>query len=171
MVLVAQCVYYNRLNKRRAAALHRQQEEVAGAHEDSPLLRRSSSFRSRDAENPVATSKADELMVQVTTNPWVRNTFTLVAVFALGSVSWFISFKAGAWNVGDDPNPEVPDDGETPLEILGIVMGYVSAVCYLWYGTPPLLVRCDVGLLSNATRSARVPQIVKNYREKSCEGV
>jgi hypothetical protein len=57
IVLVAQCVYYNRLNKRRAEALQREQDE---ANEDSPLLRRSSSYRSRDAEDTLPTSKADE---------------------------------------------------------------------------------------------------------------
>lgn len=149
MVLVAQCVYYNRLNKRRAV-LQQGQHEGAEPHEDSPLLRRSSSCRPGDAEEAVAKTKSDEAMLQVTTNPWVRNTLTLIAVFVVGTASWFITFSTGAWNVDDDPSPEVPSDKATPLEIFGLVMGYVSAVCYL---------------------CARVPQIIKNYREKSCEGL
>lgn len=133
IVLVAQCVYYNRLNKRRAALQQQQREEVAEAHEDSPLLRRSSSYRSRDDEETLAENIADKAALQVATNPWVRNTLSLIGVYAVGIISWFISFKAGAWNVGDEvPDISDADDQENPLEILGLVMGYVSAVCYLW---------------------------------------
>ncbi|KAL2158455.1 hypothetical protein VTH06DRAFT_4503 [Thermothelomyces fergusii] len=39
---------------------------------------------------------------------------------------------------------------EEPVAVVGMVLGYASALCYL---------------------CARIPQIIKNYREKSCEGL
>lgn len=79
-------------------------------------------------------SKADEAAVQTPGSLWVRNTASLVGVYVVGIVAWFISFKAGAWNVGDDPGGAPVDEEENPWEFLGLALGYVSAVCYLWYG-------------------------------------
>lgn len=167
IVLVAQCVYYNRLNKRRAEALQRDQDE---ANEDSPLLRRSSSYRSRDAEDALPAGKADEAAAPTSGSLWARNAASLIAVYVVGIVAWFISFKAGAWNVGDDPSDAVGtpgDEEENPWEILGLALGYVSAVCYLWYGPFRWY---SGGVFADTDYSARIPQIIKNYREKSCEG-
>lgn len=131
VVLILQCLYYNNLNKRRAAA--RLQEEVAEASEDSPLLRRSSSFRSRDAEEPTKLPTDDDAEAATgTANPWVNNTLSLLAVYGVGCAAWFISYKAGAWDT-KDPAPDAPEETENPLEIAGLTLGYISAVCYLWY--------------------------------------
>ena len=55
----------------------------------------------------------------------------------------------GAWESAPDvPDPEEPGAQKT-VAIVGLTLGYLSAVCYLF---------------------ARIPQIIKNYREKSCEG-
>jgi solute carrier family 66 (lysosomal lysine-arginine transporter), member 1 len=166
VVLILQCIYYNNLNKRRAAA--QLQEEVAEASEDSPLLRRSSSLRSRDAEEPSKLPAEDDAVATGTTNAWVNNTLSLLAVYGVGCAAWFISYKAGAWDT-KEPAPDAPEEVENPLEIAGLTLGYISAVCYLWYAAlsslsaslPPLILTC---------LSARIPQIIKNYKEKSCEG-
>lgn len=147
VVLILQCIYYNNLNKRRAAA--QLQEEVAEASEDSPLLRRSSSLRSRDAEEPSKLPAEDDAAATGTTNTWVNNTLSLLAVYGVGCAAWFISYKAGAWDT-KEPAPDAPEEVENPLEIAGLTLGYISAVCYL---------------------CARIPQIIKNYKEKSCEGL
>lgn len=56
----------------------------------------------------------------------------------------------GAWEADPDlPDPEAPK-AEATVAVLGMVLGYTSAVCYL---------------------CARIPQIIKNYREKSTEGM
>ncbi|KAL2016446.1 hypothetical protein VTK56DRAFT_3497 [Thermocarpiscus australiensis] len=92
-------------------------------------------------------------------NPWLHNTVSLVAVWVVGAAGWFVSYKMGAWEVADGgeaaPVP-VPGDGggglasARPVAVVGMVLGYFSALCYL---------------------CARIPQIIKNYRDKSCEGL
>ncbi|KAG4221706.1 hypothetical protein PC116_g29818 [Phytophthora cactorum] len=70
-----------------------------------------------------------------------------MAIYIVGAAGWFVSYKVGAWD-----KPEAPEEPttESPVAILGLVLGYASAICYL---------------------CARIPQIIKNYREKSCEGL
>jgi uncharacterized protein with PQ loop repeat len=85
--------------------------------------------------------------------PWVHNALALLAVYVVGFSGWFVSYKVGAW---DGANPSPPDADavmtvtKSASESFGLGLGYVSAVCYL---------------------CARIPQIIKNYREKSCEGL
>ncbi|KAK4240141.1 putative vacuolar amino acid transporter YPQ1 [Achaetomium macrosporum] len=90
-------------------------------------------------------------------NPWLHNTVSLIAVWVVGAAGWFVSFKMGAWDLGGGGGgAPVPGDGgseevmKEPVALVGMVLGYASAVCYL---------------------CARIPQIIKNYREKSCEGL
>jgi len=66
-------------------------------------------------------------------NPWLHNTMSLIAVWTVGAAGWFVSYKIGAWSVGD--GEPVPDDGELmkePVAVVGMVLGYASALCYLW---------------------------------------
>lgn len=136
VVLISQCVYYNSRNKRLSARL---QQTQGAESEVSPLLRRSST------EDPATKISQDEAR---NTKVWVNNILSLVAVWIVGCVAWFISYKAGAWDAAD-PAPDTPEDVENAWEVVGLTLGYISAVCYL---------------------CARVPQIIKNYKEKSCEG-
>lgn len=84
---------------------------------------------------------------------WVNNILSLAAVYSLGVAAWFVSRKV----MGDDdgaggPGDDTPsgDEMQDPLMALGMALGYFSALCYL---------------------CARVPQIIKNWREKSTEGM
>ena len=63
---------------------------------------------------------------------------SLVAVWVVGIAGWFVSYRMGAWGVGDggDAGPVPGEDGELmkePVAVVGMVLGYASAVCYLWY--------------------------------------
>ncbi|ATY61229.1 vacuolar membrane PQ loop repeat [Cordyceps militaris] len=142
-VLIAQCVYYNSLNRRKAAATY------TYATEDSPLLGRRRSESSRRRASHSSQAKADLADEVLDTKPWVRNLASLVAVYVIGSLGWFISYKAGAWKSDPTP-PSDPNEERTTLELVGLALGYASAFFYL---------------------AARVPQIIKNHREKSCEGL
>ncbi|CRK44830.1 hypothetical protein BN1723_016400 [Verticillium longisporum] len=83
-------------------------------------------------------------------NPWLHNTLSLLAVWLVGAAGWFISYKAGAWDADHgSSDPQSPEEDGIMAKV-GLALGYFSAVCYLL---------------------ARVPQIVKNHREKSCEGL
>ncbi|KAJ4861548.1 PQ loop repeat domain-containing protein [Trichoderma breve] len=61
----------------------------------------------------------------------------------------FSLIAAGAYNEADPVVFNAVESSDL-LEKIGMVLGYFSAVCYL---------------------CARIPQIIKNYREKSCEGL
>ncbi|CAM1501699.1 Fc.00g036830.m01.CDS01 [Cosmosporella sp. VM-42] len=160
IVLISQCFYYNTINSRRAARLAN--APPTDPSEDSPLLarRRSESFGLPGSHRRRAThteSSMEPLRKIVTgedetpdSKPWLHNMLSLLAVYVVGFAGWFVSYKAGAW---DHDEPGVPDSTEnvkTTTEIIGLTLGYISAVCYL---------------------CARVPQIMKNYKEKSCEGL
>ncbi|KAK4192553.1 PQ loop repeat-domain-containing protein [Podospora australis] len=83
-------------------------------------------------------------------NPWLHNAVSVLAVWIVGAAGWFVSYKMGAW---DSPDSTPADRGEIsaePQAVIGMVLGYISALCYL---------------------CARIPQIIKNYQEKSCEGL
>ncbi|KAG9234089.1 putative glucan 1,3-beta-glucosidase [Amylocarpus encephaloides] len=77
--------------------------------------------------------------------PWVKNTFSILAVIAVGVAGWAIAWQSGVWV----PSP-VEDAPVANAEgaIGARILGYISAVCYL---------------------GARIPQIYKNYKDKSCE--
>jgi hypothetical protein len=159
LVLICQCAYYNTLNARKKGGKYAIQSATDEVTEDSPLLRRQSSslgLPGSHRRHDTHTESAAEPLTKVITGedetedskPWLHNFLSLIGVIAVGLVGWYISYKAGAWD-GREAAPEAPDESRTPLEIAGLALGYVSAVFYL---------------------CARVPQIIKNYREQSCEG-
>jgi solute carrier family 66 (lysosomal lysine-arginine transporter), member 1 len=142
MVLITQCVYYNTINARRLARLERQGPTEPS--EDAPLLgrRRSSSAGLPGSHRRHAThqeSSLEPLRKMVTgedetkdSRPWLHNTLSLLAVYLVGFVGWFVSYKAGAWDAQDPDVPDTPADAENPVQVAGLILGYASAVCYLW---------------------------------------
>ncbi|KAK1997444.1 PQ-loop-domain-containing protein [Colletotrichum falcatum] len=165
LVLIGQCVYYNTKNARRAAR-RRASSAAPEATEDEPLLRPSARRRSSSAaglpgshrrQGLHESSSLDPLRKMVTgeddtpdSNPWLHNALSIVAVYLVGAAGWFLSYQAGAWDSPDDADVGSPAEAAGTMEKVGLMLGYFSAVCYL---------------------TARIPQIVKNYREKSCEGL
>ncbi|KAI1292380.1 PQ loop repeat-domain-containing protein [Xylaria venustula] len=154
LILVTQCLYYNIRNARIA----RQRRRSSGGTESSeerPLLRRNSTASTshprrsrREQSNPdaikrVATGESEPSK----TSPWLTNSLALLAIHVVGAAGWFISYRVGAW---DQPDGADAPDPSSPASVSGMVLGYASAICYL---------------------CARIPQIVKNYKEKSCEGL
>lgn len=77
---------------------------------------------------------------------WLVNTFSVFAIFCIGAVGWALAYQSGAWK----PQPLHDDRDDEPLAKGAQVLGYMSATLYL---------------------GARIPQIVKNWREQSCEGM
>lgn len=74
-------------------------------------------------------------------------------MYALGVAAWFVSREVLSSDDGDvqDPSGSDPADaGKDPVVMVGMALGYISALCYL---------------------CARIPQIIKNWREKSTEGM
>lgn len=136
-------MYYNNLNAR--ASRRRAQSNATDVSEDEPLLRRQ---RTGSSSNEVALpgsqrrhSSCREInpIKRVITgedetpsnSTWLHNTLGIAAIWVIGAAGWFLSYRAGAF---DQPDAGAPEDvsPDTPVAILGMVMGYVSAVCYLW---------------------------------------
>ncbi|RDW71639.1 hypothetical protein BP6252_08202 [Coleophoma cylindrospora] len=152
--LISQCLYYNYLNA------HKRQEHVPSLEtEEEPLLtrlqnndtsglsgphKRRLSIQSSSRHSLVEILDGDDL--QLTTQS-LRNILSMLAVIVLGTAGWTIAWKSGVWV----PTPEDVDITEPNKVALGAqVLGYISALCYL---------------------GARIPQIVKNYKYKSTEGL
>jgi len=161
-VLISQCVYYNHIN-----ALQSQRHRSVGSaqSEEEPLLtrrrssdaiglpgshRRRSSARSTSHTSEIRRDSLSKILEEDDSpngNPWARNTISALLVIAAGTAGWAIAWQSGVWT----PTPELGEIPEARRVALGAeILGYFSAVCYL---------------------GARIPQILKNYRDKSCEGL
>jgi hypothetical protein len=140
LVLITQCLYYKTMNARRTR--QRTRSDATDASEDEPLLRRrrTSSIGLPGSQRRNSMRQHESGMDPITrivtgedetpdSNPWLHNSLSLAAVYIVGTAGWFVSYKAGAW---DGPeSPESPAT-ESTMAIVGMVLGYLSAICYLW---------------------------------------
>jgi uncharacterized protein with PQ loop repeat len=162
-ILISQCLYYNHINAKR-----RKESIVSAIGEEEPLLshhrrnsdtlglpgshhrRRSSAVtdRERERERLGSVSKVvDEDEYEEDANPWLKNVLSVLGVIAVGTAGWAIAYQSSVWQ----PTPDAGDLPDAVPAALGAkILGYGSAVCYL---------------------GARIPQIIKNYKDKSCEGL
>ncbi|MCJ1476674.1 hypothetical protein MMC13_005342 [Lambiella insularis] len=157
-VLITQCLYYNFVNARKAANQKSAGSEAAQNDPEQPLLRRSSdniglpgsrrrssasTFKRRASglRSPLPTIPE----VESSSKAWLKKTVCIILVCSAGALGWFIALKVGAWR------PTSTDDDANEHPAIGAeILGYLSAIAYL---------------------GARIPQIVKNHRERSCEGL
>ena len=181
-VLIGQCMYYGLRNKRRegAALLGREsisrpagsgpervmsEVEDEDSNEEEPLLKRnrtnsmtipgsmdrrrsSGSLRRRrsSAAQSDHLAKILEESDESGTRLWFRNAMSVMAIGVIGAAGWALAFESGAWKPSPTSGANQPAE-EMPTGAL--VLGYFSAAAYL---------------------GARIPQIIKNARDKSCEG-
>ncbi|KAI0018092.1 PQ-loop-domain-containing protein [Xylariomycetidae sp. FL0641] len=143
LILITQCVYYNVLNARRAARARRQRTRST---ESADAPSEDEPLLRRSTSNANGESKQDD-GPKATRNKWLSNCAAIAGIYIVGAAGWLISYNVGAWDKPDDFEEPRTDD---PVAIGGMVLGYASALCYL---------------------CARIPQIVKNHKEKSCEGL
>ncbi|KAL2405706.1 putative vacuolar amino acid transporter YPQ3 [Exophiala dermatitidis] len=180
-VLISQCLYYGIVNKRRegkalldgeasspssssAAAQHRQQDD--GPDEEEPLLKRnrtnsitipgsaerrhsSHSTRRRRSSAAVQNDQLAKILEESDesgTRLWFKNAMSVLAIIIVGAAGWALAYESGAWK----PSSTSEDTSQENMAPGAQILGYLSAVAYL---------------------GARIPQIIKNAREKSCEGL
>ena len=79
------------------------------------------------------------------TRLWFKNVMSVLAIMVVGAAGWALAYESGAWRPSDTSR----DTEEEKMAAGAQILGYASAVAYL---------------------GARIPQIIKNAREKSCEG-
>lgn len=158
LILISQVVYYNTRNARRS------ERHLSNDSEESPLLRDRSSSNaagglpgSQRQHSVRRDSSGLDPLARILTgedetpqrSAWLTNSLSLLAVYALGTAAWFVSREVIGTPDADDDMPAGSDEPTTPLMALGLALGYASALCYL---------------------TARIPQIIKNWRDKSTEG-
>ncbi len=183
-VLISQCLYYGLRNKRREgkALLSRARGESSAAataqdghvrnvvqeeeSEEEPLLKRtrtnsmtipgsmerrrsSGSTRRRVSSNAAQNDHLAKTLEESDasgTRLWFKNAMSVIAIGVIGAAGWALAYESGAWK----PSPTSTGDEAEPMPAGALVLGYFSAVAYL---------------------GARIPQIIKNARDKSCEGM
>lgn len=178
-ILISQCVYYNTLNARRERRRSEAQalREGTTPTEEDALLggqdgyvsarpqtertrtsssgniglpgshRRRSSARSKRSSHDAHRDGLAGILEEEDGSgrrAWIKNAISVILIVVAGVAGWAIAWRAGAWR------PTPIGEEESAMPVGAEVLGYVSAVAYL---------------------GARIPQIVKNYREKSCEGL
>jgi uncharacterized protein with PQ loop repeat len=165
--LIAQCVYYNTLNakkdKEADAAEEAAQEQtesdplLAAAHSQNPqqsAAQRKPSTTSRRSHRrssaALSHSRRDSLSRALSkptaSSAWLKNSLSILAIIASGTAGWALAYKTGAWH----PVPLKSHLDSSPTPLGASLLGYGSALLYL---------------------GARIPQIVKNQRERSCDGL
>jgi uncharacterized protein with PQ loop repeat len=152
LILISQCVYYNLKNSRRS----RKASTLSSDSVDAPLLGRRDSSNiglpgshrrdSQASRRRRASSLPTIADVEAGGSEWVKNALSIFGVCAVGAAGWAIAWKTGVWA----PQPLKNDTTGNDMAMGAQILGYASAVCYL---------------------GARIPQIIKNQRERSCEGL
>jgi len=127
------------------------------AHDEhAPLLRRSSvdvpgSRRRSSAHSHGASLPAiDERRARRRWPAWAANLAAVLGLCALGSGGWAAAYAVGAWQPDSTDISAPPGRAGEADDSAAVALGYVSAACYL---------------------GARLPQIAKNARDRSCAGL
>ncbi|OXV08805.1 hypothetical protein Egran_03432 [Elaphomyces granulatus] len=170
-VLVCQCFYYNVRNARRRRRSSRRLSNDDDDDDDddepptstTPLLsrrqisddlgsrRRRSSASLKDHQGHASLVEVEDTLAKIVQesnsgrSAWVKNLLSVLVICVIGSAGWTMAWQTGVWT----PTP-ADHGGGTARVPSSQILGYFSAVCYL---------------------GARLPQIYKNYLEKSCEGL
>ncbi|KAJ4365298.1 hypothetical protein N0V83_008917 [Neocucurbitaria cava] len=152
LILISQCVYYNMKNSRRTRKTSTRSQDSVEApllgRRDSSNIGLPGSHRRDSAASRRRRASSLPTIVDVEENgsEWMKNAMSIVGVCVVGAAGWAIAWKTGVWV----PQPTDDDTAGTEMALGAQILGYASAVCYL---------------------GARIPQIIKNQREKSCEGL
>ncbi|KAF3491275.1 Nulp1-pending protein [Arthroderma uncinatum] len=156
-VLICQCIYYNekasQQTARRISGHSDHDEGDMAPQPTTPLLNRRmsenlgiSGRRRLDSCHSNHDPLVKMLEEDEPRSTWAKNTLSLLGICTAGIAGWVMAWKTGVWK----PTPTILPGNPVEVAVGAQVVGYFSALCYL---------------------GARIPQIIKNYREKSCEGL
>ncbi|MCJ1225412.1 hypothetical protein MMC12_002061 [Toensbergia leucococca] len=163
LILIIQCLYYKFLNARKSSLKQSAvPSEVTSESPNQPLLirrgsdiglpgsrRPSSASQSRRGSNLMssslpAISEEDEFR-----RSWLRHGVSILLVCVAGAAGWFVAWSTGVWT----PTAEDGNDGTVRAVVGAEILGYLTM------------------LTKSSLQRARIPQIVKNHKEQSCEGL
>jgi uncharacterized protein with PQ loop repeat len=164
--LITQCVYYNTINAKKdkeadaaadaaeeqtesdplLAAISSQQPHQQSQRKPSTTSRRSHRRSSAALSHNPRDSLSRALAKPTAASAWAKNSLSILAIVAAGTAGWALAYKTGAWH----PVPLKSHEDSTATPLGASLLGYGSALLYL---------------------GARVPQIIKNQRERSCDGL
>ncbi|KAJ5992996.1 hypothetical protein N7451_008720 [Penicillium sp. IBT 35674x] len=166
-VLISQCLYYKARNTRLESVHRRRRSSTETFDPTTPLLgrrfsdslegaqgrRRSSGScrgyqgagrRDSQVEDPLAKIVEES---EYGRKAWLKNCISVLGIFVIGMAGWTIAWQTGMWTPAPAPQAHA---SAVDMALGGQILGYFSSVCYL---------------------GARLPQIYKNYSDKSCEGL
>lgn len=166
-VLISQCLYYKARNTRLESVHRRRSSSTETFDPTTPLLgrrfsdslegaqgrRRSSGScrgyqgagrRDSQVEDPLAKIVEES---EYGRKAWLKNCISVLGIFVIGMAGWTIAWQTGMWTPAPAPQAHA---SAVDMALSGQILGYFSSVCYL---------------------GARLPQIYKNYSDKSCEGL
>ncbi len=152
------------LARRRSGSASARSVTIPGFGSGSPRLgkRRTSSSATAGSRARRRSSQVSHvLLAQILeediqgrpTQAWMQNLLSILGVVVVGALGWAVAWGSGVWTPTpvDSGSGSGAGAGAAPAGPLGAqILGYASAVAYL---------------------GARIPQIIKNARERSCEGM
>lgn len=144
-VIISQTMYYMYIyvDERKSSAARRQSRP-----ENNPTQPLLSRRRSSANYKPYSSTHDDvsrpPAVADGQINAVANYIFLLLGAVLVGCLSWFLAWKSGLWS------GTVDDGKKQEISWIGACLGYTSAVLYL---------------------GARLPQILKNYNKKSCDGL
>ncbi len=148
-VLILQCLYYKRVHALKQALEHHDSSQPDDATQ--PLIDRRNSSDiglpgSHRRASVVSNKHCDSALGAATLSTipedggpareWLKNLLSVLVVCAVGALGWVVAWRAGLWM----PISQDGDDDTTEGPIGALILGYLSAVCYLGY----VLERCSV---------------------------
>ena len=133
-VLISQCLYY----RYRGQESYSLPTAVLQDDASQPLLtqvrneniglpgsRRSSAVSGKRRDSASGQGKPDAGLVgKRYVYPWIKKVLCVLAVFIVGVIAWVIALQLGVWKPANQDDSALQPTG-------AIVLGYLSAVCYL----------------------------------------
>ncbi|KHJ31419.1 putative vacuolar membrane pq loop repeat protein [Erysiphe necator] len=147
IILIAQTFYYNYLQTSR----HRNKIAVTSTTDNEYTTLLASQPEADFPHLSTSATQQDDIEgKRIKSTSYLFDIKCFLGVIVIGSIGWIIAFYTRIWT----PIP-APSQPSSPGIILNTpigaqILGYMSAIFYL---------------------TARIPQIIKNYRQKSCEGL
>ena len=135
-VLISQCIYYKNATKSRVCGSERNldpyssdeddaHEALLGSPQSHPATYSTQAQLPNHATQNTVKSMMWPSLCYCPANGWARRASILFGVTLLGLIGWLLAYQSGIWQ----PISQTRHKAEESF--LAIVLGYISALCYL----------------------------------------